>query len=288
MSFADRIKSLLGLGTANAELFDDLADLLVEGDLGAALSIAVAEELRTACAKQGIVDPTAIRLELRSILARYGREVVIAPTPGRLNIFLVLGINGVGKTTTCAKLARYYLRRAQTAGVVLAAADTFRAAAVEQLRIHGERLGVRVVSQGQGADPGAVLWDAIEAARADRADLLIADTAGRMHTRNDLMRELAKIDKVVSARSADAVYRRLLVLDATTGQNGLRQAEQFGAAVQIDGVVLTKQDSSAKGGMVLALAKELGLPTAFVGSGEDYDDLEPFSLERFLDRFLGV
>ena len=288
MSFADRIKALFRIGTTNEEVFDDLADLLVEGDVGAALSISVAEELRSACKSKGIVDPQSIRSELKAILARYGRELTINPVTGELNIFLVLGVNGVGKTTTCAKLAHYYMRQKLTSGVVLAAGDTFRAAAVEQLRIHGERLGVRVVSQGQGADPGAVLWDAVDAARADGADLVLADTAGRMHTRSDLMRELGKIDKVVSARAASANYRRLLVLDATTGQNGLRQAENFGAAVKIDGVVLTKQDSSAKGGMVIALAKEFGLPTAFIGNGEGYEDIEAFSLDRFLDGFLGL
>ncbi|MDP3176402.1 MAG: signal recognition particle-docking protein FtsY, partial [Spirochaetaceae bacterium] len=185
-------------------------------------------------------------------------------------------------------LADFYRRSGQVSGVVLAAGDTFRAAAIDQLKVHGERLGLRVVAQKQGSDPGAVLWDAVDAARAEGADLVVADTAGRMHTRADLVRELAKMDKIVGTRAAGANYKRLLVIDSTTGQNGLRQAETFSSAVPIDGIVLTKHDSTAKGGMAIALAKEFGLPTAFLGTGEGYGDIEPFSLDRFLDSFVGT
>jgi fused signal recognition particle receptor len=288
MRFADRIKALFGLGHAGDELFEELADLLVEGDLGASLAFAVADELRAACRSKRVAEPQAVKAELKAILWKYGKEVRIEPKPGALNIFLVLGVNGVGKTTTCAKLADYYRRSGAVKGVVLAAGDTFRAAAIDQLKIHGERLGIRVVAQAPGSDPGAVLWDAVDAAKAEGADLVIADSAGRMHTRSDLLRELGKMDKIVAARAAGAEYRRLLVIDSTTGQNGLRQAETFGSAVSIDGVVLTKHDSSAKGGMAIALAKELGLPTAFVGTGESYGDIAPFSLDVFLDSFLGT
>lgn len=288
MRFAERLKALFGLGAATDELFDDLADLLVEGDLGATLSFAVAEELKVACRAKHIADDRAARVELKNVLARYGKEVRIEPKSGSLNVFLILGVNGVGKTTTCAKLADYYRRSGAAKGVVLAAADTFRAAAIDQLKIHGERLGLRVVAQKPGSDPGAVLWDAVDAAKSEGADLVIADTAGRMHTKGDLMRELGKMDKIVAARAAGAEYRRLLVLDSTTGQNGLRQAETFRSAVPLDGVVLTKHDSTAKGGMAIALAKELGLPTAFVGTGESYGDIAPFVLDSFLDEFLGI
>jgi fused signal recognition particle receptor len=288
MRFAERFKALFGLGAATDELFDDLADLLVEGDLGATLSFAVAEELKVACRAKHIADDRAARVELKNVLARYGKEVRIEPKSGSLNVFLILGVNGVGKTTTCAKLADYYRRSGAAKGVVLAAADTFRAAAIDQLKIHGERLGLRVVAQKPGSDPGAVLWDAVDAAKSEGADLVIADTAGRMHTKGDLMRELGKMDKIVAARAAGAEYRRLLVIDSTTGQNGLRQAETFRSAVPLDGVVLTKHDSTAKGGMAIALAKELGLPTAFVGTGEFYGDIAPFVLDSFLDEFLGI
>jgi len=288
MKFADRIRALFGANSENEAFFDELADLLVEGDLGASLAFSVAEELKASCRKGGIRGEAAVKLELKRILSGYGREAKIEPLPGVLNVILLLGVNGVGKTTSCAKLARYYQERGLAKGIILAAADTFRAAAIDQLKIHGERLGLRVVAQAPGSDPGAVIFDAIEAAKSDKADLVIADSAGRMHTRQDLVRELGKIDKIIASRAAGANYRRLIAIDATTGQNGLRQAETFGSAVPIDGIVLTKLDSSAKGGIALALAKELGLPTAFVGSGEGYGDLAPFRLDAFLDAFLGI
>jgi fused signal recognition particle receptor len=288
MSFADRIKNLFRIGTTEGALFEDLADLLVEGDLGPSLAFSVSEELKANCRSKRITEPDAVRLELKSILAGYGKEAKILPRPGTLSIFLVLGVNGVGKTTTCAKLADYYRREGLASGIILAAGDTFRAAAIDQLKIHGERLGLRVVAQKPGADSAAVLWDAVDAAHAEKADLVLADTAGRMHTRSDLVRELGKIDKIVASRAESADYRRLLVLDSTTGQNGLKQAESFSQAVKIDGIVLSKHDSSAKGGMALRLAKELGLPTAFVGTGEGYGDLALFNLDSFLDEFLGT
>jgi signal recognition particle-docking protein FtsY len=288
MSFADRVKTLFRLGAANDAVFDDLADLLVEGDLGASLAMSVADELKSRCRSKRLSDFEAVKLELKSILAAYGREIAIAPKQGALSVFLVLGVNGVGKTTTCAKLAEYYRRSGAAKTVVLAAGDTFRAAAIDQLKIHGQRLGMRVVAQMPGSDPGAVLWDAVEAARAEGADLVLADTAGRMHTRSDLVRELAKIDKIVASRAQGADYKRLLVIDSTTGQNGLKQAETFSQAVTIDGIVLSKHDSSAKGGMAIRLAKDYGLPTAFVGTGEGYGDIEPFRLDAFLDAFLGI
>jgi fused signal recognition particle receptor len=288
MSFADRIRNLFRLGTADDSLFEDLADLLVEGDLGPALAYSSAEELKASCRAKRLTDPSAIKLELKAILAACGKEISLSPKPGALSVYLVLGVNGVGKTTTCAKLADYYRRQGGDGGVILAAGDTFRAAAIDQLKIHGERLGLRVVAQKPGSDPGAVIWDAIDAAKAEGAGLVLADTAGRMHTRADLVKELGKIDKIVAARAEGAEYRRLLVIDSTTGQNGLKQAETFAAAVKIDGLVLTKHDSSAKGGMALRLAKELGLPTAFVGTGEGYRDIEAFALGPFLDQFLGI
>jgi len=288
MSFADRIKNLFHVGISDDGLFEDLADLLVEGDLGPSLAFTISDELKAVCRSKRISEPDAVKIELKSILARCGKEARIIPRPGTLSIFLVLGVNGVGKTTTCAKLADYYRREGLASGIILAAGDTFRAAAIDQLKIHGERLALRVVAQMPGADSGAVLWDAIEAAHADKADLVLADTAGRMHTRSDLLRELGKIDKIVASRAEGADYRRLLVLDSTTGQNGLKQAETFAQAVKIDGIVLSKHDSSAKGGMALRLAKELGLPTAFIGTGEGYGDLEPFALDSFLDGFLGI
>jgi len=289
MKFADRIKAFFGISSATEiGFFDELADLLIEGDLGAAFASKIAEELKMISRKRGKTDQVALRTELKHILSSYGKEALIIPDSSRLNVFLLLGVNGVGKTTTCAKLAQFYRKKGFVTGAILAAGDTFRAAAIDQLKIHGEKLGVRVVAQRLGSDPGAVLYDAIDAARADAIPLVIADTAGRMHTRIDLIRELEKIDRVVAARATDASYKRLLVIDATTGQNGLRQAEIFNTAVPLDGIILTKYDSSARGGIAIAIAKEFGIPTAFIGKGEAYEDIEVFSLASFLDDFVGV
>ena len=288
MSFTDRIRHLFRFGTSDETLFEELADVLIEGDLGATLSFSIAEELRTLCKEKRLSGTVEVKLELKAIMIRYGREVRILPKKGGLSVFLILGVNGVGKTTTCAKLADHFRRGDQCSGVILAAGDTYRAAAIDQLKIHGEKLGVRVVAQKPGSDPGAVIWDAIDAAKAEGADLVIADTAGRMHTRSDLIKEIGKIDKIVSARAEGADYRRLLVIDSTTGQNGLKQAEIFSQAVMLDGLVLTKHDSSAKGGMALRLAKEFDLPTAFICTGESYVDIAPFTLDGFLNDFLGI
>ena len=285
MKITERIRNLLGLAKVSEGFFDELADLLVEGDLGAALAFAAADELKSRCRSKDLRDGGAIRAELKAVLAAYGKEATLYPGRDGLDVFLVLGVNGVGKTTTCAKLARRY--RSVPGGTILAACDTFRAAATEQLKLHGERLGVRVVSQGEGADPGAVLYDALDAARSDGAGLLVADTAGRMHTKQNLVRELGKLDKIALARVPAGRLHKLLVVDATTGQNALRQAESFAAAVSVDALVLSKYDSTAKGGVALAIAREFGIPTACVGTGEGLDDLADFSLDFYLDELTG-
>lgn len=285
MKISDRIRKMLGIARVSDDFFDELADLLVEGDLGAGLVSAAADELKIRCRSKGLNDGDLIRAELKAVLASYGKEARFDFASTGLDVVLVLGVNGVGKTTTCAKIARRF--RESGSGVVLAACDTFRAAATEQLKLHGERLGVRVVSQGEGADPGAVLYDALDAARADGAGLLVADTAGRMHTKQNLVRELGKLDKIALARVPPGRLRKLLVVDSTTGQNALRQAESFAAAVSIDALILSKYDSTAKGGVALAIAKELGIPTAFVGTGEGVDDFSPFTLDAYLDEMTG-
>ena len=284
MKFAERIKALFGLGNrGDEEFFDELADLLVEGDLGAQLAFAVADELKASCRRQGISGSEAIKLELKRILSGYGKEAKVEPEPGRLNVFLLLGVNGGGKTTSCAKLARHYLKSGSAKGVILAAGDTFRAAAIDQIKIHGERLGLRVVAQRHGSDPGAVLYDALEAAKADGADLVLADTAGRMHTKLDLVRELGKIDKIVASRAEGANYRRLLAIDATTGQNGLVQAAEFAKSVDITDIMISKLDSTAKGGIAFAVAKELGTPISYVGTGEKATDMAEFRPDTYVD-----
>lgn len=288
MRFGERIRRLLGMEVVGDDDWDDLADLLIEGDLGATLAESVVTELKAACAKAGVKNGYQARLELKKLLLVYTHAVVIQPSPGKMNVVMLLGVNGVGKTTSAAKLAKYWLDTGDVTKVILAAGDTFRAAAIEQLKAHGDKLGIRVVSQERGSDSGAVLYDAIESGIADGSDLVIADTAGRMHTKQNLIKELEKMDKIVAAKADPSRYTRLLVVDATTGQNALRQAESFSEAVKIDGIIITKYDSSARGGVAIAISRQLGIPTAFVCEGERYEDIRPFDAERYLDEFLGL
>jgi len=287
MGFADRLKAFFRKSVITDEVYDELTDLLVEGDMGAAFAFDVVDQLKAICRKDRITEPQDARLALKVILKPYALQRELTLSRDSLNVILLLGVNGVGKTTSCAKLAKW----AESQGMhdtILAAGDTFRAAAVNQLKIHGQRLGVRVVAQHQGADSAAVLWDSIEAAESSGSTLVIGDTAGRMHTRSDLIKELAKIDKILQQRAPNAVYKKLLVLDSTTGQNAMRQAEVFSEAVSLDGVILSKCDSTAKGGIVLSLAKQYDLATVFIGTGEGYTDFSVFNPESFLDDFIGV
>lgn len=287
MSFTDKIKAFFKKTVLDEKVFDDLADLLVEGDIGAAFAFEIVDKLKATCKKDRISDLETARKALKEILRPYAMKKSFFIDPKALNIVLLLGVNGVGKTTSCAKLAVWAQKRG-VENIILAAGDTFRAAAVNQLKIHGERTSVRVVAQHQGSDAAAVLWDSIEAAGADRAGLVIADTAGRMHTRQDLVKELEKMDRIISQRAPGAKYSKLLVLDSTTGQNGMRQAETFNGAISLDGVILSKHDSTAKGGMILSLARQFNLATVFVGTGEGYGDFAPFDPELFLDEFIGL
>jgi len=286
MGFGDRIKAFFTRTALDENAYEELADLLVEGDMGASFAYDLVDHLKEICKKERIGDLESARKALKTLLSPYALKKPLDLDPSRLNIVLLLGVNGVGKTTSCAKLANW-ARNQGMENIVLAAGDTFRAAAVNQLKIHGERLGIRVVAQSQGSDAAAVLWDSIEAASAKAGGLVIADTAGRMHTRQDLVKELEKMNRIVGQKAAGAIYRRLLVLDATTGQNGMRQAETFKNAVDLDGVILSKYDSTAKGGLVLSLAKQFGLATMFVGTGEGYADFAAFEPSSFIDDFVG-
>lgn len=287
MKFAEKIKALFRRNKLSEEIFEDLADLLIEGDIGATLAFEIVDSLKTVCKKEGISDPDAAKEKLKELLRPSIKTSSFELDPDKLNIVLILGVNGVGKTTSCAKLAQWATHQYPVDKIILAAADTFRAAAIDQLKIHGQRLGIRVVAQQHGSDPGAVLWDAIDAAAASSAKLVIADTAGRMHTRADLIKELAKLDRVVSQRANNVNYRKLLVLDATTGQNAMRQAETFREAMKIDGVIMTKYDSTSKGGMIIAVSRQFGLPTLFLGTGEKYENLQPFNIDAYLKDFVG-
>lgn len=288
MKFSEKIKMLFRRNLLTDDVFEDLTDLLIEGDIGASLAFELVETLKSSCRKEGISTTEGAKKKLKELLRLHIKTANFELAPDRLNVVLMLGVNGVGKTTSCAKLASWVQKTRPGRPVVLAAGDTFRAAAIEQLKIHGERLGVRVVAQQHGADPGAVLWDAIDAARTGNAQLVIADTAGRMHTRADLLKELEKLDRVVKQKAGDVDYRKLLVLDATTGQNAMRQAEIFHGAVNVDGVVMTKYDSTSKGGMIIAVSRQFGLPTLFLGTGEKYENFVPFDPDAYLDDFVGA
>jgi fused signal recognition particle receptor len=282
--FGARLRELFGRPARDEEFFGELGDILLEADLGPAATDRLLEQLREQVRRQGGRERESFLAELKSLLAASLRAESLELVPGTPNLFLVLGVNGVGKTTTIAKLGAWYGRRG--ASVLLAAGDTFRAAAIEQLALWGERLQVPVVRQEPGADPGAVIYDAIASARARGSDLVLADTAGRLHNKAQLMKELGKIDKIIRARLEGSGYRRLLVIDATTGQNAVRQAEAFKEAVGVDSVILAKYDSTAKGGAVVSLCRDLGLPVSFVGTGEKLEDLELFDSGRFLDALV--
>ena len=266
-------------GSVNDELFDDLEEALVLGDTGASTAAAICEELRKRVKKDGVTDPEEGREMLAEVIAemlRGGQELNLESKPA---IIMVIGVNGVGKTTTIGKLAK----RFEDAGkkVVVAAADTFRAAAIEQLEVWAQRSGAEIIKHSEGSDPAAVVFDAIAAGKARHADIIICDTAGRLHNKKGLMDELAKIGRVIEREAAGSSVETLLVLDATTGQNALNQAREFGAACGITGIVLTKLDGTARGGVVIGIKQELGIPIKFIGVGEQADDLQPFDPDAF-------
>lgn len=261
------------------DLFEELEELLVMGDVGVPTAEKICAELRVRVKKNGITDPNQINGLLQEIITEMlsgGEELDTSTSP---SIILVIGVNGVGKTTTIGKLAKMLSDDGKR--VLLAAADTFRAAAIDQLDIWAQRAGCEIIKQNEGSDPAAVIFDAIAAAKARGADVIICDTAGRLHNKKHLMDELAKINRVIDRELPDAAKEKLLVLDATTGQNAVNQAEQFREATGITGIVLTKLDGTAKGGVVLAIKEGLGIPVKFIGVGEQIDDLQPFTAEDF-------
>jgi fused signal recognition particle receptor len=277
--FMNRLREAL-VGGPDGASWDDVEETLIAGDVGAALAMDIVEKARRRRDPDGA--EAAVRAELAALLVP--RDTHWEPRPsvnGGPAIVLVVGVNGTGKTTTIGKLATRYTAEGRT--VLLAAADTFRAAAIDQLLIWADRAGVQVVSHAPGADPGAVVYDTLDAAIARKADIVIADTAGRLHTKSNLMDELTKIRRIVDKRLPGAVPETLFVLDATTGQNGLHQAKAFHDAVGLTGIVLTKLDSTAKGGIVFAIEHDLGVPVRFVGVGERAQDLLPFDQTAFVE-----
>lgn len=274
-----------GRATIDDELFDEIEETLVSADMGFETSMEVIDALRDAVAEEHIRDPQLVRVRLVEImkekLLAANLETALIEEPGHPMVILVIGVNGVGKTTTIGKLANHLKHQGKS--VLLCAADTFRAAAIDQLEEWSHRAGVDIVRREEGADPASVVYDGIHAAQARGTDVLICDTAGRLHNKKNLMQELEKIYRIIAREYEQATLETLLVLDATTGQNAISQAREFNKVTNITGLILTKLDGTAKGGVVFPLQLEVKVPVKFIGVGEQMNDLRPFSVEPFVD-----
>ncbi len=291
MGFWDKLKKITGnvFGTAISEedeaFFEDLEEMLIMADVGMTTATEAVERLRKVMVQERISGQEPVKEALRNILAEMltmeDQDLHIATRP---SVILVVGVNGVGKTTSIGKLAARL--KGEGKRVLLCAGDTFRAAAADQLEIWANRCGCEIVRQHEGADPGAVLFDALQAAKARGVDVVICDTAGRLHNKSNLMAELHKLRKIIDRETPDADLETLLVLDATTGQNGLIQAKQFQETAGCTGIILTKLDGTAKGGIVIAIARELGVPVKFVGLGEGIRDMQPFDAREYVNAII--
>ncbi len=282
-SFDNKIMSIMSHGELDDEFFDELEEILIMSDLGANCSEEIISKLREKSKKTKLRTQEDVKDALREIMSEILQQNELPEVQYPLVIMMV-GVNGVGKTTTIGKLANYY--KSMGKSVMLVAGDTFRAAASDQLTIWAERNNVRIVKNNDGADPASVVFDGISSAKAKGIDVVIIDTAGRLHNKANLMDELSKISKVVTNQWEDVCYQKLLVLDATTGQNALSQVEYFDEAVGIDGLVLTKLDGTAKGGIVLSIAQDYSVPVMFVGTGEKIDDIEMFDADNFVEAII--
>lgn len=285
-NFSERVNDLVSrYRKVDEEFFEDLEELLIGADVGFNTVMLLIDELRDEVKRKNIQDPEEVRDVISEKLVEIyegGQEdsSKLNIEEGRLNIILFVGVNGVGKTTTIGKLAHQF--KSEGKKVVLAAGDTFRAGAIEQLEVWGERAGVDVIKHSAGSDPAAVMYDAVQSAKARKADILLCDTAGRLQNKVNLMKELEKVKRVIEKELPGAPHEVLLVLDATTGQNAMAQAKQFREVTNVTGIVLTKLDGTAKGGIVLAIRNELKLPVKLVGLGEKMDDLQPFQAEQYV------
>ncbi len=267
------------------ELFEELEETLIMADVGTVTATHICEELRRRVKEQGIADGAGVRVLMQEIISEMlsgNEELDFSTSP---SILLVIGVNGVGKTTTIGKLANNLKKDGKK--VLLAAADTFRAAAIDQLEVWAQRADVDLVKHNEGADPAAVVYDAIHAGIARKADVIICDTAGRLHNKKNLMDELSKISRVIDKEAPDCARETLLVLDATTGQNALNQAKQFKEAAGLTGIILTKLDGTARGGVVIGIKEELNIPIKYIGVGEQIDDLRPFHSDEFVRALFG-
>jgi len=279
-AFARKIDAIMSHGELDDEFYDELTDILVSCDIGVRISFDLVEKLRVYARKNKIRTADDVKSALKSILVEEFESLPKLEIEYPC-IITIIGVNGVGKTTTIGKLAKYF--KEQKKEVTLVAGDTFRAAASEQLKLWSDRTKTRIIKHEEGADAAAVVFDGISSAKAKKTDVLIVDTAGRLHTKSNLMQELNKIDRVIDREYSEANKYTFIVLDATTGQNALSQIQAFNDVMKIDGIVLTKLDGTAKGGVVVAIEKDYHLPVAFVGVGEGIDDLLPFDAEDFVE-----
>ena len=290
MGFFDKLKKITSnlfssFSEADEEFFEELEETLILADLGMDTAVEAVEKLRKRVKKEGLRGQDEVREALREILME---EMTVSDAALDLStspsVVLFIGVNGVGKTTSIGKLGNQLKKEGKR--VLFCAGDTFRAAAADQLQIWAERAGCEIIRQHEGADPGAVLFDALQAAKARNVDVVLCDTAGRLHNKANLMAELAKLSKIIDRECPGAARETLLVLDATTGQNGLIQARQFKETAGLTGIVLTKLDGTAKGGIVVAIAKELGVPVKFAGVGEGIEDLRPFDTRSYVEAII--
>ncbi len=286
-SIINNINSVINSFTKiDEEFFEELQEILITADIGVKTSEDICDRLRAKVKADGIKDPAVIKTELKNIVSEMITGDAELKLKGSPAIVMVIGVNGVGKTTTIGKLAAILTRDGKK--VVLGAADTFRAAAIEQLGVWGERSGAQVISSVQGTDPASVVFDTIASAKAKHADVIICDTAGRLHNKKNLMDELAKMNRVIARELPDSTPEVLLVLDAATGQNAVNQAREFSNVTNITGIVLTKLDGTAKGGVVIPIYNELGIPVKFIGVGEGIDDLQPFDATAYAESLLST
>jgi fused signal recognition particle receptor len=289
-AFVDKVSALLSrTKKIDEDFYEELEEILISADVGVSTVMDLIDELRAAVKKERIEEATALQPilmdRLTALLTGAGDDTMAVATTG-MTVYLFVGVNGVGKTTTIGKIAHRLKREGHT--VMLAAGDTFRAGAIEQLEVWGERVGVPVVRQNSGSDPAAVMFDAVQAAKEANVEYLLCDTAGRLQNKAHLMEELNKIYRVLKREIPDAPHEVLLVLDATTGQNAMNQAKMFGEKSGVTGIVLTKLDGTAKGGIVIGIKSELGIPVKFIGLGEKLDDLQPFDSEEFVKAIFGT
>ena len=282
-NLSEKLRVLFSKNKLGNEFYEELEEILISADVSVATAEEIVERVKAQAIAEKLKDGDYVTGLLKTTLTEMLQESEVEP-PSYPCVIMLVGVNGVGKTTTVGKLAHHFLKQGKT--VTVAAADTFRAAASEQLAIWAERAKVRIVKHEEGSDPSAVIFDAVSSVKAKKTDVLIIDTAGRLHVKENLMKELQKMERVVSREFPEADFLKLLVLDATTGQNAVSQARVFDEAVELNGIVLTKLDGTAKGGFVFSLSSELSLPVLFAGVGEKMDDLEYFNSQDFVDGIL--